>query len=111
LLKTRFRATVDPEQCIGCRRCIDERCQFGAIQMKYYPEFGEERSYTDEEKCVGCGLCVETCCIGARGMKIVEPPEYILGIEDYEGVSAAGLSVENLLATAKREKAEREAKK
>jgi ferredoxin len=75
--KSRFEATVDPEKCIGCRRCVDLRCQFGAAQMKYYPEFGEERAYIDTEKCMGCGCCVETCLVGARGMKIVRPLEYL----------------------------------
>jgi len=111
LYKNRFRATVDPENCIGCRVCIDERCQFEACQMKYYPEFGEERAYIDEEKCMGCGLCVETCTVGCRGMKIVEPPEYVMEMPLEEGVRAAGLSVENLMEVATREKAEREAKK
>jgi len=114
--KSRFRATVDPEKCVGCRRCIDERCQFGAVQMEYYPEFGEERAYIDEEKCMGCGLCVETCTMGIRGMKIVEPPEYtlkILGARDEMsgGRGEEGVSVETMIAASEREKAEREAKK
>jgi len=109
IAKNRFRATVDPEKCIGCRVCADERCQFGAAQMKYYPEFGEERAYIDEEKCMGCGLCVETCTVGCKGMKIVEPPEYILDLPEEGG--AMGIDVEQLMAATEREKAEREAKK
>lgn len=78
--KSRFRATVDPAKCVGCRVCVDKRCQFGAAQMKLYPEFGEERAYIDEEKCMGCGCCVETCSTGARSMKIVEPPESLMDV-------------------------------
>jgi ferredoxin len=72
---SRYRATVDPEDCVACRVCVDKRCQFGAAQMKFYPEYGEERAYIDEDICMGCGNCVETCPSGIRGMKIVEPPE------------------------------------
>ncbi|MFC2011037.1 ATP-binding protein [Chloroflexota bacterium] len=109
IIKNRFRATVDPEKCIGCRVCADERCQFGASQMKYYPEFDEERAYVDEDKCMGCGLCVETCPVGCKGMKIVEPPEYILDLPEEGG--AMGIDVEQLMAATEREKAEIEAKK
>ena len=72
--KSRFRAITDTAKCSGCRTCID-RCQFKAIHMRVYPEFGEERSWVNEELCMGCGCCVETCPTGARSMKIVEPPE------------------------------------
>ncbi|MFC2011242.1 DUF362 domain-containing protein [Chloroflexota bacterium] len=110
--KSRFRAIVDPEKCIGCRVCVDERCQFYATEMKYYPEFGEERAYINEDKCVGCGLCVETCTVGVRGMKIVEPPEYTLKVvETRESLAGrGGVSVENILAETARQKAERETK-
>jgi heterodisulfide reductase subunit A-like polyferredoxin len=73
--KSRFRTSVDPAKCTGCRLCVDKRCQFGAAQMKFYPEYGEERAYVDEAKCMGCGCCVETCPAGARSMRIVEPPD------------------------------------
>ena len=73
--KSRYRAVVDPQKCVKCRVCVDRRCQFGASQMKYYSQFGEERVYIDEEKCMGCGCCVETCPSGAHTMKIVESPE------------------------------------
>jgi len=76
IAKSRFEATVDPEKCIHCKTCVS-RCQFGAAQMKYYPEFAEERAYIDPEKCMGCGSCVITCPARARAMKIVRPPEHI----------------------------------
>jgi len=72
---SRYRATVDPSSCVSCRVCVDKRCQFGAAQMKFYPEYDEERAYIDEDICMGCGNCIETCPSGIRGMKIVEPPE------------------------------------
>jgi electron transport complex protein RnfB len=73
--KSRYRATVDPAKCVGCGICVKKRCQFGAAQMKFYPEYEKERAYIDEEKCMGCGCCVETCPKGAHGMKVVEAPE------------------------------------
>jgi len=110
LKKSRFRAVVDSEKCIGCGRCVEERCQFGAAQMKYYPEFGVERAYIDEEKCMGCGFCVETCTIGARGMKIVEPPEYVTEAKAGGAVAGGAVAVEALMETVAREKAVREEK-
>ena len=73
---SRFRPTVNPEKCLGCKTCV-EACLFEAAQMKYYPEFGEERAYIDTEKCMGCGNCVVRCPTGARTMKLVHPPEFI----------------------------------
>ena len=80
---SRFEATVEPEKCIGCKNCVGV-CLFGAAQMKYYPEFGEERAYIDTERCMGCGNCVIQCSIGARGMKVVRPPEFIP--DEYTGL-------------------------
>jgi len=75
---SRFEATVNPEMCLGgeCKKCT-EICLFEAAQMKYYPEFGDERAYIDTEKCMGCGNCVIQCPIGARKMKLARPPEFI----------------------------------
>jgi len=87
---SRFRATVDPENCIACRTCVDNRCQFGAVQMKYYPEYGEDRAYIDEEICMGCGNCVETCPSGIRGMKVVEPPETLTDVKPRDIYGAGG---------------------
>jgi len=73
---SRFQPTVEPAKCLGCKTCV-ETCLFEAAQMKYYPEFGEERTYVDTEKCMGCGNCVILCPIGARTMKPVQPPDFI----------------------------------
>ncbi|MFC1861839.1 ATP-binding protein [Chloroflexota bacterium] len=77
MTKSRFEAVVDPEKCIGCKTCV-ELCSFEAIGMRYYPEYGEERSYIDTEKCMGCGCCVINCPVGARTMRMWQPdPDYI----------------------------------
>jgi electron transport complex protein RnfB len=74
---SRFVAVVDPAQCRACKVCATKRCQFGAAQMKYYPEFGAERAFIDADKCMGCGSCVLTCPAKARTMKLVRPPEHV----------------------------------
>ncbi len=84
--KSRYRAIVDLDKCSGCGLCAKKRCQFGAAQMRYYPDYIEQRSYTNEAICMGCGCCVESCPKGARSMKIVEPPESVTKMPDYRSV-------------------------
>ena len=92
IVKSRFEAVANPEKCIGCKTCVGV-CNFEATGMKYYPEFGEERSYIDAEKCMGCGCCVIQCPVGAPTMRMWQPdPSYIPEVEEgvargYEGVS------------------------
>lgn len=74
---SRFVATVDPTKCRACKVCATKRCQFGAAQMKYYPEFGAERAFIDVDKCMGCGSCVLTCSAKARTMKLIRPPDHV----------------------------------
>jgi len=75
-IPSRFQAEVNPEKCLGCKTCLG-MCQFGAAQVRYYPEYGEERAYIDTERCKGCGSCVVNCPIGARKLKLVRPVEHI----------------------------------
>jgi NAD-dependent dihydropyrimidine dehydrogenase PreA subunit len=75
--KSRFVIEDHPEECTACGVCTDDRCPVGAITMKDFPEFVDERSYTDVEECIGCGLCVLSCPAEARKMKLVRPPDYI----------------------------------
>lgn len=74
--KSRFVAVIDSQKCRGCKVCM-ERCQFGAISMKDYPELEGERAFVDEEICRGCGCCVISCKAEARTMRVVRPPEHI----------------------------------
>jgi len=82
IVKSRFIAEDNPEECRGCKTCVDTRCPVGAISMKYYPEYDKELAYTDPEECIGCGLCVLTCPAEARKMKLVRPPEHIPSLDD-----------------------------
>ncbi len=77
--KSRFRAVVDPQKCIGCEKCRTERCLFGAIDMRYNKAAGKERPFVVTETCMGCGCCAETCPAKALTMVCVEPPEYLKG--------------------------------
>jgi formate hydrogenlyase subunit 6/NADH:ubiquinone oxidoreductase subunit I len=75
--KSRFLVEDNPDNCMACGICTDNRCPVGAITMKDFPELGGQRSFTDVEECIGCGLCVLTCPNEARKMKLVRPPEHI----------------------------------
>jgi ferredoxin len=59
------------------------------VQMRYYSDYIEQRSYTSEAICMGCGCCVESCPKGARSMKIVEPPESATKMPDYQSTMDA----------------------
>lgn len=50
-----YYAEIDPEKCIGCGLCREERCQVGAIEER-------ENDYRIiRDRCIGCGLCISTC--------------------------------------------------
>jgi NAD-dependent dihydropyrimidine dehydrogenase PreA subunit len=71
--KSRWHAAVDPDECIGCGVCEDERCPVGAVRV-----VGDAASVTEED-CIGCGLCATTCQTEAismilRGTPIPAPP-------------------------------------
>jgi Na+-translocating ferredoxin:NAD+ oxidoreductase subunit B len=55
VINAHYYARIDPEKCLSCGICADERCQVKAI------EEGEEAYRIDPEKCIGCGLCISTC--------------------------------------------------
>ena len=53
-------AQIDPEKCIGCKRCIREiGCP--AIVTE------EGRVKIDPSLCTGCGLCAQLCPVHAIG--------------------------------------------
>ena len=69
---SRFQATVNEEECMGCQACLD-RCMFDAIRM----EGDEPKARVSSERCVGCGVCTISCPAEAITMKEVRPPEVI----------------------------------
>lgn len=74
VIHSHYYAEIDPEKCLSCGICADERCQVKAI------EEGEESYRIDPERCIGCGLCIRTCSGEAISLvhrnleKIVPPP-------------------------------------
>jgi formate hydrogenlyase subunit 6/NADH:ubiquinone oxidoreductase subunit I len=71
--KSRWRAKVDVNQCIGCGVCEDERCPVEAIAVI------DVVAEVDPSRCIGCGLCVTGCEDEAvkmvfRGEEVAEPP-------------------------------------
>jgi heterodisulfide reductase subunit A-like polyferredoxin len=74
VINSSYYAEIDPEKCIQCGKCFDERCQVAAI------EEGEDANRVIPERCIGCGLCVTTCPAEAIGLvrkerdQITAPP-------------------------------------
>ena len=74
VVNAHYYAEIDPDACIGCGICSDERCQVAAI------EEGEGVHRIIRERCIGCGLCIGTCPAGAirlyhkEGDALAEPP-------------------------------------
>lgn len=53
--KSNYVAYIDPETCVACGTCADERCPVKAIKE-------EDACYkVDPERCIGCGVCTPTC--------------------------------------------------
>ena len=55
VVNAHYYAEIDPDKCVGCGLCFDERCQVGAI------EAGEDTYRIIHDRCIGCGLCVSSC--------------------------------------------------
>ncbi len=47
-------ASIDEEQCTGCRLCV-EACPVEAIVME------NDKAKVDTDRCTECGLCVKEC--------------------------------------------------
>ncbi len=60
ILKGEYVAEIDPEKCIGCKKCIP-RCHFRAMFFKVYAD----KAGINMMKCFGCGLCASVCPTGA----------------------------------------------
>jgi len=69
---SRFRATVDTEECNGCELCL-ERCFFDALTMRA----DDGRAAIHEEKCMGCGVCQVVCPTDAIRLEVARAEEFV----------------------------------
>jgi quinol-cytochrome oxidoreductase complex cytochrome b subunit/coenzyme F420-reducing hydrogenase delta subunit len=55
-------ARVDPANCNGCRRCVDD-CPYGAITMVPHPNGRRfaQLAQVRADLCASCGICVGSC--------------------------------------------------
>jgi len=67
LAKSGYMATINPDTCLACGLCKDERCPMNAI----IEENGGYRVLP--HRCIGCGVCVITC--PSESITLVERPE------------------------------------
>ncbi|MBW2678088.1 MAG: 4Fe-4S binding protein [Deltaproteobacteria bacterium] len=71
VINSYYYAEIDPDACIACGTCMDERCQVNAIET-------EDDAYrVIREKCIGCGLCVSTCPSEAMVLVRKQPEEIV----------------------------------
>ena len=55
------RDAVDPDKCIGCRKCLGVGCP----AMNYHAD--EKKVVILANQCVGCDVCAQVCPVGAIG--------------------------------------------
>ena len=58
LARPQGRVTIDPEKCIGCRKCIRE---IGCPGLS----FDGKKAVVDPAQCTGCSLCSQICPVQA----------------------------------------------
>jgi len=71
---SRYKAWVDPEECIGCDLCL-ERCYFDALHV----DGDQELAVVNADNCMGCGLCQVVCPTDAILMQEARPEEFVPG--------------------------------
>jgi ferredoxin len=69
VVNSHYYAEIDPELCIACGICADERCQVKAIDK------GDDFYSVITKRCIGCGLCASACPEEAIKMVHKRPEE------------------------------------
>lgn len=75
-INSHYYAEIDPDRCVACGTCANERCQVSAI------EEGEGAYRVIKDRCIGCGLCVNTCPSEAIQLVHKRPEEIVLPPRD-----------------------------
>jgi ferredoxin len=75
VINSHYYAKINPEECIGCGVCANERCQVSAIEET------EDTYRVIQERCIGCGLCASACPAEAiqlvhKEREKLEPPPF-----------------------------------
>lgn len=66
-VSTNYKASLDPEKCVGCKKCLDV-CNFSAIKW----DSRNNRPIINSLLCEGCGSCSLICPEGAIGLKRIQ---------------------------------------
>jgi Pyruvate/2-oxoacid:ferredoxin oxidoreductase delta subunit len=69
---SRFRASVDEQECNGCELCLD-RCFFDSLKM----DEEDGLAVIDAEKCMGCGSCQVVCPTEAIRMEMARSEDFV----------------------------------
>ncbi len=72
VVNSNYFATIDPEKCVSCGLCAEERCQVKAIEEV------EDAYRVIKDRCIGCGLCVGTCPSEAITLVRKAPEEIVI---------------------------------
>jgi len=76
LVNSHYVSQIDPDKCVSCGICADERCQVKAIKEA-------KGSYeVMKDRCIGCGLCVTGCPSEAVTLVKKEPEEITIPPKD-----------------------------
>ena len=65
LFRAEAQAAVDPEKCIGCKKCIRE---IGCPALS----FRDGKVHVDPAQCNGCTLCAQLCPV--KAIEVTPPP-------------------------------------
>uniref|UniRef100_A0A7C4ETE4 4Fe-4S dicluster domain-containing protein n=1 Tax=Desulfomonile tiedjei TaxID=2358 RepID=A0A7C4ETE4_9BACT len=67
MARSNYVAYIDPDACVACGTCADERCPMNAIKEN------QSAYQVDPERCIGCGVCTTTCPTDA--ISLLRKPE------------------------------------
>jgi Na+-translocating ferredoxin:NAD+ oxidoreductase RNF subunit RnfB len=90
-----YAAFIDPETCVACGVCAEERCPVNAIEST------RETCMVNPLRCLGCGACVLTCPSGALSLRPKEGDQlYVPPLNIFEWVIKRSAKKRNTIESA-----------